>query len=187
VKALSTDEIVEGIRLKDNGTIKYLYNKYFPILLNYVHNNHGSTGDAEDVFQETLVSIYRNLRDSKSGEIRDFDSYIFGISNFIWKKRLRDRSVIEEISLDVGEHDSILEDADISEIENSLQIGIYQKHFLRLDEESQKVLRLYFAKIPMKEIAQVMGYNSEEYAKKRKYIAQRNLIAMIRSDPDFYE
>jgi RNA polymerase sigma factor (sigma-70 family) len=187
VKTLSTDEIVRGIRLKDNGVIKYLYLEYFPVILNYVHKNHGGTGDAEDVFQETLVAIYRNIREDKAKGIRDFDAYIFGISSFIWKKRLRDRSVIDEILLDVDEHDILLEETDKLEIENSLQIGMYQKHFLTLEEEFQKVLRLYFAKIPMKEIAKIMGYGSEEYAKKRKYIAQRTLIAKIRSDPDFYE
>jgi RNA polymerase sigma factor (sigma-70 family) len=186
VKTLSTDEIVRGIRLKDNSVIKYLYVEYFPVILNYVHNNHGGTSDAEDVFQETLVAIYRNLRE-KVEEINDFNAYLFGISSFIWKKRLRDRSVIDEISLDIDEHDVPLEEAEKIDIEANLQIGIYQKHFLSLDEELQKVLRLFFAKIPMKEIANVMGYSSEDYAKKRKYLAQRTLIAKIRSDPDFCE
>jgi RNA polymerase sigma factor (sigma-70 family) len=187
VKTLSTNEIVRGIRLKDNGVIKYLYIEYFPVILNYVHNNHGSTSDAEDVFQETLVAIYRNLRENKVEIVRDFDGYIFGISSFIWKKRIRDRSVIDEVSLDVDEHDLLLDENDKIEIENSMHIGMYQKHFLTLDEEFQKVLRLFFAKTSMKEIAKIMGYSSEEYAKKRKYLAQRTLIAKIRSDPDFRE
>jgi hypothetical protein len=62
VKKLTTDQIVRGIRLKDNGVIKYLYQEYFPIILNFIKYNNGSTSDAEDVFQETLVVIYRNLR-----------------------------------------------------------------------------------------------------------------------------
>jgi RNA polymerase sigma factor (sigma-70 family) len=187
VKTLSTDEIVRGIRQKDNDVIRHIYQEYFPIFLNYVQNNHGNTGDAEDVFQETLVVIYRNLREEKVIEIKDFSAYIFGISNFIWKKRLRDRYVIDEVPLDVKEHDVVLDESDRINIESELNIAIYQKHFLSLDDESQKILRLYFAKIPMIEIAHVMGYSSEDYAKKRKYLAQRILIARIRSDPDFSE
>jgi RNA polymerase sigma factor (sigma-70 family) len=187
VKTLSKDEIIRGVRLKDSSVIKYLYREYFPVILNYIHNNHGSTNDAEDVFQETLVAIYRNIRDEKEEKIRDFDGYIFGISSFIWKKKLRDRSVIDEISFNEDSHDLFLDEIEKTEIENNLQIAIYQKHFMSLEEELQKVLRLYFAKIPMKEIAKVMGYSSEDYAKKRKYIAQRTLISKIRSDPDFSE
>jgi RNA polymerase sigma factor (sigma-70 family) len=187
VKTFSTNEIVIGIRQKNNDVIKYIYKEYFPVFSNFVLNNHGNLGDAEDVFQEALVAIYKNLRENSSLEINNFNAYIFGITNFIWKKRLRDRSVLHEIPLDMKVHEGMSEESEMLNIETDLRVGIYQKHFLTLDEESQKILRMFFAKTPMIEIAKIMGYSSEEYAKKRKYLAQRTLIAKIQSDPDFSE
>jgi RNA polymerase sigma factor (sigma-70 family) len=185
VKTLSTDEIVTGIRHKNNDVIKFIYKEYFPIFSNYVLANHGNMIDAEDVFQEALVAIYKNLRDDRTLEIKDFSAYIFTITSFIWKKKIRDDSVIDEVSLNLGEHEGISDDSEKLNLEADLKLGIYQKHFLSLDEESRKILQLFFAKIPMVEIAKAMGYSSEEYAKKRKYLAQKTLIARIKSDPDF--
>jgi len=187
VKKLTTDQIVRGIRLKDNGVIKYLYQEYFPIILNFIKYNNGNTSDAEDVFQETLVVIYRNLREEKIEEIKEFEAYIFGISKYIWKRRFRNYSQVNEIPLDLYTHDIYLDESDRIQIETSLQIGLYQKHFLELEEEFKKVLQLYFAKIPMTEIAKVMGYSSAEYAKRKKYLAQQDLINRIRSDPDYHD
>ena len=185
MKTLSTVEIVFGIRQKNNDVIKYIYKEYFPVFSNYVLNNHGNLGDAEDVFQEALVVIYKNLRENGSLEINNFRAYIFAITNYIWKKRLRDRAVLSEVPFDLEEHEDISEESERLNIDADLKVGIYQKHFLSLDEEFQKVLRMFFAKIPMIEIAKAMGYSSEDYAKKRKYLAQRTLIARIKSDPDF--
>ena len=185
MKTLSTEDIVNGIRQKNNDVIKYIYREYFPIFSTYVHNNHGNIGDSEDVFQEALVVIYKNLRDNRSLKIKDFTAYILAITNFIWRKKMRDNAVIDKIPLEIDELDDLIDNSDAFNIESDLKMGLYQKHFLSLDEESKKVLQLFFAKIPMYEIANVMGYSSEEYAKKRKYLAQRTLIARIKSDPDY--
>ena len=49
----------------------------------------------------------------------------------------------------------------------------------------QKLLQLFFEKVSLKEIAKVMGYKSEKYAKKRKFKCKELLISRIKQDAEF--
>jgi hypothetical protein len=42
---------------------------------------------------------------------------------------------------------------------------------------------LFLAGIPLKEIANILGFKSEQYAKKRKYQCKEKLVDSIKSDP----
>jgi hypothetical protein len=46
-------------------------------------------------------------------------------------------------------------------------------------------LQLYFDKVPLKNIAQIMGFKSEKYAKKRKFKCKEYLIKSIKQDLEY--
>jgi hypothetical protein len=69
-------------------------------------------------------------------------------------------------------------------VENE-KIKIYQKHFLSLGDDCQKVLRLFLRKISLREIAEIMGYKTEKYAKTRKYECKEELKNRILNDPNY--
>ena len=62
---------------------------------------------------------------------------------------------------------------------------LYQKHFTNLGKDCQKILQLYFDKVPLKNIAQIMGFKSEKYAKKRKFKCKEYLIKSIKQDLEY--
>ena len=45
--------------------------------------------------------------------------------------------------------------------------------------------QLYFDKVPLKNIAQIMGFKSEKYAKKRKFKCKEYLIKSIKQDLEY--
>ena len=70
-------------------------------------------------------------------------------------------------------------------VEKNEKYGLYQKHFNTLSTDCQKLLQLFFEKVPLKEIAGLMGYKSEKYAKKRKFKCKELLVNRIKQDTEF--
>jgi len=62
---------------------------------------------------------------------------------------------------------------------------LFQQHFLRLSLDCQKVLRLFMGKTSLKEIADIMGFKTEKYAKTRKFMCKEKLKNSIINDPLF--
>jgi hypothetical protein len=73
---------------------------------------------------------------------------------------------------------------EIQNIENEKH-KLYQLHFLNLSEDCQKVLQLFLKKISLREIANIMGYKTEKYAKTRKFNCKEELKTRILNDPNY--
>ena len=77
-------------------------------------------------------------------------------------------------------------DDDFSElIQKNERYKLFQSHFANLGKDCQKILQLYFDKVPLKNIAQIMGFKSEKYAKKRKFKCKEYLIKSIKQDLEY--
>ena len=62
---------------------------------------------------------------------------------------------------------------------------LYQKHFQMLGTDCQKLLQLFFDKVSLKQITQIMGFNSEKYVKKRKFKCKEYLVTSIKQDLNY--
>ncbi|MFA4864355.1 MAG: hypothetical protein WC605_11375, partial [Bacteroidales bacterium] len=62
---------------------------------------------------------------------------------------------------------------------------LFQQHFLKLSEDCQKILQLFLGKTSLKEIAEIMGFKTEKYAKTRKFMCKEKLKNSIINDPNF--
>ncbi len=177
-------EYIRGIRNRDNKTFNILYKKYFSLIRSFVINNSGTVDDAKDVFQETIIAIYRYSQRESFKLSCTFETFLYSISRTIWLNNLRNQRIhlskVNEIS------EFIMFSSSTSElIEESLEYNLYQKHFQKLDEECQKLLRLYFDKVPYAEIARILGYSSIGFVKKKKFNCKEFLIKSIKNDPEY--
>jgi RNA polymerase sigma factor (sigma-70 family) len=186
----SPAEMIDGIRKKDRNIIRLIYNTYFPGIERYVLRNSGSRDDASDVFQETMVVLLRTAQKGQDEDIKNLEAFLFSISKYIWLKRLRDRNRHPLLDKPL----MMVEESDESEIEEvnemidySLRLGIFQKHFMNMDEDCRKILAMFFEKVPMKVIAETLGLKNEHFARQKKYLCQKTLIEKVRNDPDFLE
>jgi len=181
------ESLLEGIRLHDSDTLEYIYKKFYPSVKAFVNNNSGNDDDARDVFQEAIVVIFRKVNDESFAITCSFKTYVYAIVKNLWLKELEKRktsgvTLKTEGDFEVAEETPI--DGSFGD-PKSERYKLYQKHFLTLSEDCQKVLRLFFAKQSLKEISQIMGFGSEKYAKKRKFQCKEILIKRIKNDPEF--
>ncbi|MFC2138546.1 RNA polymerase sigma factor [Bacteroidota bacterium] len=181
----TTSEILEGIKKHDSNVLNFIYNKYYNEIRQFIIKNSGEEEDAKDVFQESIIVLYRQLK-KKSLELTcTINTYLFSICKYIWFKQLKKRK--PNLNSDYN-LDEILEYDDEFEVvvADNEKFELYQCYFKKLPEDCQKVLQLYIENKSIKEIAQEMGF-TENYAKKRKFTCKEFLVKNIKNDPKFKE
>jgi RNA polymerase sigma factor (sigma-70 family) len=163
---------------------EFIYKVYYPKINKYIKKNNGSEQDAKDVFQEGVLAVIRNVEDDKVNEKTPFDVYLYSVCRFIWLNHLR-APKFDTLNEKDGGEDYGLEEETISGIEDSVEKSIFQRNFKLLEDPCHTLLKLFFEKVPLKEIAKILGFRDEGYAKKRKHICKEKLVKMIKEDPEY--
>lgn len=183
----SDEQILKGILRHDNLILQYIYKQYYYSINYFIRKNQGSEDDASDIFQEAIIIIYRKIKENDLiFEKSSFKSYLFSVCRLLWLKQLEKRRIEKEKLNDSLPYQDDLYDESLNEIiSKNERYGLYQRHFGELSSDCQKLLQLFFEKVSLKEIAMVMGYKSEKYAKKRKFKCKELLISRIKQDAEF--
>ncbi len=183
----SDEQILKGILRHDNLILQYIYKQYYYNINYFIRKNQGSEDDASDIFQEAIIIIYRKIKENDLiFEKSSFKNYLFSVCRFLWLKQLEKRRVEKQKLNDSLPYQEDFYDDNLNElVEKNERYGLYQKHFSTLSTDCQKLLQMFFEKIPLREIAKVMGYKSDKYAKKRKYKCKELLISRIKQDAEF--
>jgi len=179
----SNMELLNGIFKSDAVVLQFIYKKFYSNINFFVKKNNGDEDDANDIFQEAIIIIYRKLKANDLVLDCTFDTYLYSICRLLWLKELEKRKFEKENIKDNHEYnDDIYDDGLEKVIDLNERYKLYQKHFANLGKDCQKILQMYFDKVPLQNIADVMGFKSEKYAKKRKYSCKEYLIKSIKQD-----
>jgi len=186
VKRLSDEEIIAGLRKRDNRVLQYIYKNSFIPVKQLILNNAGSENDAEDIFQEALIILFKKLKDEEKFELSSaFTTYIYSISRLLWLKHLRNIKRIEIDPLN-RDHEERIEFEPPSPVQDKdLRLAIYQRTLLLIPEDCQKILRLTAQDLTSSEIARQLGFRSEGYVRKRRHFCKEYLVNKIKEDADY--
>jgi len=187
MKNITDEQIQRGILRNDSLVLQYIYKQFFYKVNNFIKNNSGSEDDASDLFQEAIIVIFRKLKeDDRALENRPFQTYLFSVCRFLWLKQLEKRRIeSEKMNENLPFNDSIYDDEFVEVVNKNERYSLYQKHFKSLGSDCQKIMQLFFENVPLKQIAQMMGFKSEKYAKKRKFKCKELLISRIKQDSEY--
>ncbi len=182
--------IVEKLRSRadhDNDeALRYLYARMFEQIQRYIAKNSGSRADADDIFQEGLVVLFKLIRQNKFPEGYNVEAYLHSICRNLWLKHLR--KYRREVELPEDMVEIPMEDAGISQFLTDDQRAAVDKLFSQLGPDCQKVLNyFYYDRRPMKEIFELMGYSSEQVAKNKKSSCMKRLLALVAEHRDRYK
>jgi RNA polymerase sigma factor (sigma-70 family) len=182
----TTLDLLNGILRNDTIILQFIYKNFYSKINFFIKKNSGDDDDANDIFQEAIIIIYRKLKANELVLDCTFETYLYSVCRFLWLKQLDKRKIEKQKIKDNHDYsediydDSLEKVADLNE-----RYKLYQKHFANLGKDCQKVLQMYFDKVPLKNIAQMMGFKSEKYAKKRKFKCKEYLIKSIKQDMEY--
>lgn len=167
----------------NSAGIRLLYQEFLPSIVSLVTSNSGTEEEAMDVFQEAILVVYKKSKESGFELSSSFFTYLYAVSKNIWLKRLTKKgkptvtfSELPEL-MDVDDFNNIILEEE--------RYRLFRSKFRNLSSNCQKLLSLFFNKTPMKEIVELMGFGSVQYAKKRKFQCKENLVKLVKDDPNF--
>ena len=167
---LSDDqEIIARLLQQNNLAFEVLYKFYFPVVEKLILKNNGSSEDAKDIFQETVLILLNNLHKNDFVLTASLRTYLYSISRHLWLKRLREIKKSNYTDLSGLEEDVFSEDCFETEPEKTPAEKI--KYFLsRITEPCQRLLKaIFFLGKTIETVRTEFGYTTLHNAQNQKY------------------
>lgn len=180
-KRYSDTNIIEGVRNQDDKILNWLYDNYLQSVKKYVISNNGSTDDVSDVFQDSIIILYKQITEGSLNLTTDLKGYFFGIARNVWSSQLRKKQRNVEIEIDFADEEQN-DDAGDPVLER-----IVSRAFQQLKPDQQEVLNSFSEGLSYEDIAIKMNLKNETYARRKKYLAKEALLEIVKEDPEYQE
>lgn len=165
---LSDDRILMALKDRDENAIKYIYQTYWPMILQMVKTNNGSASEAKDLYQDSIMDFLEKVWQENFILTCKIRTFIYSICRNKWLYQLRGRKKFmdmeeyiefEEPAADTPEEAPGLPD------DTQIQTAINN-----LGEPCRSLLiGYYYEHMSMEQLAQKLNYKSENVAKQQKF------------------
>ena len=172
-KDTENEVFLADLRNGNNAAYTQLYRQYYPMVESIVLKNQGGKEDSRETFQETLLILYKKLRDDANFVLQaELGTFLYAIARNHWFSQLKKRKNYKEISMN---EDSILYENipinDVTEYEQEYeQQQLIVKDILEDFKAECKgiIMAAFYEKLSGAAIAEKFGY-TEGYVKVKKF------------------
>jgi RNA polymerase sigma factor (sigma-70 family) len=187
VTSYSDTELLSSLRSGGDPSpvLRFLYRQHFESLCAYIENNNGSRQDAEDVFQELLVSFIELVRRDKFRGESSVKTFLYALNRNIWLNELkkRGRSQKRELKYEAAKE---WKEPGIAQVisgrESRKQV---MEMVARLGEACKKILlAFYYENLSMREILEQSDYENEQVVRNKKYKCLKQLEQWLSENPE---
>lgn len=176
---------IDGLLQNNSFIIQSIYDKYVPKVVNYIKQNSGSADEAQDVIQETLITIYNQASQKKLQLTCPFDAYFFLLCKRKWLNELK-KSSNKEVTINdevLSKDDGTQELAFETSVFGEKQ-ALFSEMFNNLGKACKDLLTATFKIKSMEEVAKSLGV-SYAYARKKKSLCIGKLTELVQGSPKF--
>lgn len=178
---MTDNEIIQHLKHNQySAALKGLYN-ILPTAKKYISANSGTNDDAEDIFQDALVILYKKVNTDNFVLTVPLKTYLLAIIKNCWLQELRRRKKLPAAE--------IQEEPAIADATTDEEPGfVFAKAAFELLGEKcrQLLIRFYFKKEDYKTIAAALAFSDEKIAKNQKYRclqkAKENYLVLAKKD-----
>lgn len=161
--------LLEGLAKEDKASIEQIYRDNYSMIQSFILNNSGTTDDAADIFQESMIVLFEK---SKSPDFElncQLKTYIYSVSRRLWLKRLQQMQRFGRQAENVEDVIPVEEDLDMHE-KRQQDFSIMETAMSKIGEPCKSLLEAYYIqKKQMQQIADEFGYTNADNAKTQKY------------------
>jgi RNA polymerase sigma factor (sigma-70 family) len=179
-------DILDNLRKgNDNSVLTYLYKEVFPKVKHYIKTNKGNEDEAKDIFQDAVLIFYKKVKTNTITEPLNVTAYICMISKNLWINRAKKMNRTTEI-----------QDEDFRDAEEDLLSNIITEEkrtalsglLSQVGEECQKLMKyVVYDNRSMREIAELMGYSSENVAKTYHYRCKQKFVQLVMKNKEMID
>jgi RNA polymerase sigma factor (sigma-70 family) len=178
VKEYTDSEIVECLRSRQSYVVRYLWDRYMPMIRLLVTRMGGTTEDAKDMFQDGLMIMLEKIDSRQFTLTCSFKTFLYCVCENLWKSVLDKRHAAANYFVRMVDPDD--ENDFTDHIDNKLYEDIFREVFESLDQVSKNILKLYWQDVSPQEIAGKLGY-TYGYVRKKKCEAQIELTEKVKN------
>jgi len=166
--------LVKGIAEQDDKAINYLYTQVGPTVKKYIMASGGSEEEAEDVFQEGIISCYINIQNGKYAlnSNTKFSTYLTQVCKFKWYDILKSshKKTAKNTIIETGTEENM---QDL--LEQNEQCDALHKAIGQIGEQCKSILmKFYWEKKSVEEISQSLQMTAAS-VKNGKYRCMQKL------------
>lgn len=181
---MSDSQIIQAIKAGDQEGIKQLYHQYFKMIADLIQKNNGSREDAEDIFQETLITLITKIRATDFQLTARLSSFLYAVSKNMWLYKLRGEKRFHFVDTEIAQEridDALATDLETYEEKHILIAQLFD----HISQECQKILKtFYFEKKALKDIGTEMNY-TEGSIRVKKSRCMESLRKLVEDHPDY--
>jgi RNA polymerase sigma factor (sigma-70 family) len=185
-KKYADADLITAIRLSNqlNDAIFFIYQEYSDTISSFILANSGTAQDAEDIFQETVVTFIDLIKKDKFRGEASIKTFLVAIARNTWLNELkkRARSGIRE---QLFENSRETNEMDVSQFIADREM---KQQFLevlnKLGEPCKKILTLfYYENCSMKDMLNHLPYENEQVVRNKKYKCLQHLTGLFKDNP----
>lgn len=178
-------DYLHGLLNRDDKVLRIIYKKFSGRIRSFIIKNGGTPEDAKDVFQDALMIILEKIKAPDFELKSSFYTYLFSVCKLTWYAKRR-KKVNHTVT--IPDDNTLIDQKNIEEeLFNRELDNIYRENFSKLGTICQQLLRLFFVKKSMTEIAKLLDLKNEHTARTRKYRCREKLKKLITNDLRFKE
>jgi len=171
----SDAKILDLIRKGDEEALVTLFDSNRKPIAAYIIRNSGTTEDAQDVLQESLVILWERIRIGRFEYKAQLSTFIYATAKNLWSQRLRQKKHLSSAEIDPEAHQdqspSVLDSLVATE-----QVELVRTALETIGEQCRKLLLLFhWEEQSMEEIAMRLGFANADTAKAKKYQCKKAL------------
>jgi RNA polymerase sigma factor (sigma-70 family) len=162
------DRLIKKLKADDRFAFLYVYKFYFPPIAVFICKNGGTNHDAEDVFQETMIVLMKNINKKDFVLYSSLKTYVYSISKNIWLKKIREarrmKLVLSENHMFENDHFEI-------EIRPEATVDeMVRRWFTKITINCQRILKaIFYENEPMEVLMRKLGWKNRHTASNQQY------------------
>lgn len=155
-----------------------------PKVQRYVQSNSGSEEDANDIFQDAVMIVYKQVMSNQLESTINLEAYLFTIAKNRWiNKAKRDAKIT---AVDVLPETEQVNDNIFDLLVSKERESVIEKVLSGVGEQCKKLLHLIFYQgYSLSEVTEIMQFKSAEVAHTTNYRCKKKLKALVGENIEF--
>ena len=179
----SDQYLIDGLAHNNSAVIQEIYKKYSGKMYNWIKQHNGNHEQAEDIFQEAIIAIYRKTTQAPITLTCPFDAFLFVIVRNKWFSQLKSNERIRVTNTDdwTSTHIAAAEQDATNCMKYEKQHNLLTETLTQLQEGCQEVLKLSWSGLGMEEVAEKLKV-TYGYVRKKKSLCMAKLMERIKNN-----
>ncbi len=181
---IDNNTIIALLRQGDNKIFEHFYKEYYRVVAAFVLQNSGDEQDARELFQDTMIVIFKKVRDTPDFALTvKWATFIYAVARNLWFKKLNLR---KQNPIILVENDNFFEqnidnqDIEIKETDYEQKHHAIKNILNNMKKECREIIEAaFYQKLSGAAIAKLLGY-TEDFVKVKKFRCMKELKEKVR-------